>query len=585
MSTRARVFRVLGVLVLLLVAAAAYTAWSAWKVAGDLRTAESSVRAIQRSIDTGDDASRDQAVSDLQDSATAAQDRTSGWWWALLSHVPAVGDDVQGVRALTGALDVVATDGLDPVLPVVDDVDKVVGDGRIDLEVVRSLQKPLDQAQAAFTRAETMTSEVDSSGFVGLLRVRYDLLSDDLADVAGGLRAASEAVQVLPSMAGGDGPRDYFLIFQNNAEIRATGGLPGSWALLHAEDGRLSLDRQGSATDFPRAETPVLPLTPTEQGIYGDVLGTYFQDPGFTPDFPRAAALFDQHWQRKFPQTPIDGVIALDPVALSYLVGGTGPVTVDGRTLTASNLVPTLLNQTYIDLDPAAQDAFFQDAAAEVFDASTSRLRSPLAFVEGLRRSATEGRFLVAPFDQQDATMLEGAAVLGALSTTDGHVPHVDVGINDNTASKMSYYLRYDTEVQSVSCQGGRQDLAGSMTLRQSISPAQAAALPDSVTGANPTAPERGAQQVAVQVYGPAGGQMTDFRIDGKAVGANLPLYTDDSGRQVVSLNVVPSSRSNVRITWSMTTGEGQDADGVVGVTPSVVAGDQSSTFTSACGR
>ncbi len=278
-------------------------------------------------------------------------------------------------------------------------------------------------------------------------------------------------------------------------------------------------------------------------------------------------------------------MIALDPVALSYLLEGTGPVTVDGRTLTAANLVATLLNQTYIDLEPVEQDAFFQDAAAEVFEASTSRLSSPLAFVQGLRRSATEGRFLVAPFDQRDATELEGAAVLGALSTTDGHVPHVDVGINDNTASKMSYYLRYNAEVQAVSCDGGRQELVGSMTLRQSISPAQAAALPDSVTGANPTAPERGAQQIAVQVYGPAGGQMTDFRIDGKAVAANLPVYTDGSGRQVVSLNVVPSSQNAVRLTWSMTTGDGQDADGVVGVTPSVVAGDQSSTFASACGR
>ena len=40
-------------------------------------------------------------------------------------------------------------------------------------------------------------------------------------------------------MAGADGPRDYLLVFQNNAEIRATGGLPGSWARLHAEDGKL----------------------------------------------------------------------------------------------------------------------------------------------------------------------------------------------------------------------------------------------------------------------------------------------------------------------------------------------------------
>ena len=484
---------------------------------------------------------------------------------------------------MTGALDVVATDGIDPVLPVVDEVDEVVGDGRIDLDVVRSLQQPLNEAQAAFTRAETMTDDVDSSGFVGLLRVRYDRLRDDLSDVAGGLEAASTAAEVLPDMAGGDGPRDYFLIFQNNAEIRATGGLPGSWALLHAEDGELSLTRQGSARDFPQLDEPALPLTPTEQSVYGTELGTFFQDPGFTPDFPRAASLFRAHWDLRFPDTPIDGVLAIDPVSLGYLLEGTGPVSVQGQTLTSQNLVPLLLNQTYIDLPGDQQDAFFQAAAAQVFEAATGDLRSPLAFLQGLRRSATEGRFLLAPFDESDQGPLAGTAILGALSTVDGHVPHVDIGLNDNTASKMSYYLRYNAEVDAVSCQGDRQELAASMTLRQSISPAKAAALPDSVTGANPTAPERGAQQVAVQVYGPAGGQMTDFRLNGKAVGASLPVFTTESGRPVVTLTVVPSSRENVRLTWTMTTGEGQDAGGEVGVTPSVVAGDQSSTFASAC--
>ena len=43
-------------------------------------------------------------------------------------------------------------------------------------------------------------------------------------------------------------------------------------------------------------------------------------------------------------------MISIDPVALSYLLAVTGPVTVDGVTLTADNAVDELLNGTYLRL-------------------------------------------------------------------------------------------------------------------------------------------------------------------------------------------------------------------------------------------
>ena len=40
--------------------------------------------------------------------------------------------------------------------------------------------------------------------------------------------------------------------------------------------------------------------------------------------------------------------MALDPVAMSYLLDGTGPVQVDGTTLTRDNVVDELLNKPYL---------------------------------------------------------------------------------------------------------------------------------------------------------------------------------------------------------------------------------------------
>ena len=73
----------------------------------------------------------------------------------------------------------------------------------------------------------------------------------------------------------------------------------------------------------------MLPLTDEEvDRSTARSLGIYFQDPGWTADFPRAAELWQAHWDRRVtPDLPIDGVVALDPVGISYLLEGTGPVT------------------------------------------------------------------------------------------------------------------------------------------------------------------------------------------------------------------------------------------------------------------
>ena len=69
-------------------------------------------------------------------------------------------------------------------------------------------------------------------------------------------------------MLGGDGPRNYLLVFQNNAEIRATGGLPGSWAEVHAEDGKHLAQAAGHGRRVPGLGHPGLRRSATGERRY-----------------------------------------------------------------------------------------------------------------------------------------------------------------------------------------------------------------------------------------------------------------------------------------------------------------------------
>ena len=247
-------------------------------------------------------------------------------------------------------------------------------------------------------------------------------------------------------------------------------------------------------------------MTDAEVEIYGKEMGKFFQRANTTPDFPRAAEIWQTFWDRKFPETPIDGIIALDPVGMSYLLEGTGPVRVGDLTLNSENLVAELLKDPYLELEGPAQDRLFAQATKAIFDRMTGELRSPLTVVGGLSRAAREGRFLVAPFDEEVRAELEGSHVEGALRTEPTDTPYVDIGVDAANGTKMSYYLRYYGSVTSRGCRDGVQQLSGTVTLRQSISPEDARELPDSVTGGGQYGTAPGEQLVRMWIYAPYGG-------------------------------------------------------------------------------
>lgn len=580
MLTRRRLLWALPLLLLVAVlTAVGYTAWSAWQVRSDLAAAQVSAERLRAGVMERDTATVDTAIVDLRGAAASAAERTGGPWWGVLTHAPWVGDDATGVRALSSSLDIVARDGLRPLATTVDDLEAVTADGRIDLEVVRGLSRPVATAHRAFAAARAEVGELDSSGYADPVRTRFEDYVDLVTETTAALESGQVAVDLLPAMAGGEEPRHYLMVFQNNAEIRATGGLPGSWALIRADAGRLSIARQGTASEFGVRAQP-LPLSPAERRAYSVAMGTYFQSANFTPDFPRAAELMATRWEEEVPGPQLDGVLALDPVGLSYLLEGTGPVSAAGRTLTSDNVVEELLSRPYLELEPAAQDALFQEAARAIFGAATGELADPAAFVGGLRRAAEEGRFLVAPARRAEVEALEGAQVLGALPEDDGRTSHVEISLNDATGSKMSYYLRYSADVQAMDCRDGVQTLQGSMTLRQSIAPDEAAGLPVSVTGGGNLGTEPGTQLVALRIHGPHAGAIGEIRMDGRKV-QHEEVELD--GRPVATVLAFLSSKRELLVEWDMESGAGQTGDGTLGVTPSIEPGSKDAVVSSVC--
>ena len=397
MSRRRLLLISAGSLFLLLIVLGLLVGWRALKVNDSLQQAVRDAETLQSALDSGEQQDIDGALDALQESAGESADLTSGPIWSVATWVPYVGDDATGVRTAARVVSDLANDGIGPLAETATELDRLLPkDGRIDTAAVRELQEPVDVAAESLAAASEDLQSEDSSRYIDRFRVKYRELTSLVSDAAQAMDSAKVAVDLLPEVLGAKERRNYLLVFQNNAEIRATGGLPGAMSIVTTEDGRISLGRQDSANRFGERATPVLPLTKDEKAVYTEKLGTFMLDANFTPDWPRAAELIRARWEEVHPER-LDGVLTLDTVAVSYLLGVTGPVQVGDYTLTADNVVDTLLNQAYIDFaEPAAQDAFFRLVAKTVFEkVASGEIGKPRELLRALVRAGNEGRVAV----------------------------------------------------------------------------------------------------------------------------------------------------------------------------------------------
>lgn len=579
MLTRRRLL--VGLPILLLLVALAWCGWLAWSVQGDLRSAEAAARVARTAATQGDAPAARAAVDTMAGHAGAAAGRTDGPTWRVLTWLPFVGDDARGVQAMSSALDTIGRDAADPLLATLDAVQALNKNGRIDLAAVRSLHQPVTTGHRALSGARSDLEAVDSSGFTGVLASRYDEFSEIVGDLDDALAAAEDATAVLPGALGGKESRTYLMAFLNNAEIRSSGGMPGSYAVVRASKGELTMEQQGGPVDFGTRETPILPLSKAEEELFGIQLGVYFQDANFIQDMPRTAELMAAWWREHTGQQ-LDGVITLDTVGMSYLLPGAAPVTMpDGTVLTEQNAVQQLLNTTYRTVrDPDAQDALFAGVASSLFDAVTTGVRDQMALVQGLGRAAGEGRLLVHSFHAEEQQVLAGTRIAGELTSAPKTSPEVDLGFDDATASKMSYYLRYAPEVESTSCRDGVQELRGRMPVSSVVGVQEAATLPVHIGGGGIHGTEPGSQTVLTRIYGPVGGSVDTVVIDGKEIEFDV---VDLDGRPVVNLALLLGPQQTDEVVWTMTSGPDQSGPVDLGVTPGIVPGDLSGAAESSC--
>ena len=473
-----------------------------------------------------------------------ARDLTSDPVWRLAEGIAWIGPQLRAVSTVTAAVDDVASDALQPLGSAIGDTPLSTfapQNGTIDTAAIAQLAQPAAEAAAIAQRAAAEAHATITPAVLPALAAPLDKASGLLDEVAAGTDALARATALLPAMLGSDGPRNYLVIVQNNAEWRSLGGIAGAAVLVRTDAGRITLVSTDSGGALSSSPERIAALSGDDLAMYTDRPARYFQNVTQPVDFTTGAPLAKAFWERKHGGT-IDGVISIDPVALSYLVRATGPIPLPtGDTLTADSTVPLLLNEVYLRyIDPKQQDAFFAESAAAVFGALTRGSVSPSALVEALSRAGDERRILLWSALPGDQSVLDGTTLQGRLLGTTDSAATVGVYLNDATGSKMDYYMRVQAGFESCSATDAELHVA-----LVSTAPADAASLPRYITGGGGSGTPPGVTKTVTYLYVPPG-----YRLGQHSSTVGTLVETQHMGREVLAWTTEqhPGDTAEVRV-------------------------------------
>lgn len=501
---------------------------------------------LKQSIAEGDLDGAAPIADRISRNAESARSLTGDPIWQAFGILPFIGPNFRAVSEIAVIADDVSTDALDPLLAVADDVDLSslgFSGGAIDLAPFAAVEKPLGTASAALDSAEERARRIDPDATLPPLADAIREMRGSVTQAATAVGALHGASVLLPTMLGGEGPRSYVLAMQNNAELRSSGGIIGSIALLHAENGRVTLQRQASTRDFPPLDT-ALPLSDSTIALFEDRPGRYLQNITSIPDFREAGATIAARWEGRFGGE-IDGVIAVDAVVASHLMRATGDLSFGPFTATADTVTDILLSEIYAAVpDPAVQDKIFADAAGGLFAAALSRAEPP-ALLRALSDAAGEGRIRIWSAHEEEEALLATSDLGGTIPEDGADAPVVGVLMNDGTGGKMDYYTRASI-VTAVGTCAGEATTQVRVTWTNTAPADAATSLPPYVTADGVYGVPAGSVRTLIAVYGPQGATPSHIDRDGAEDGVQTATIDD---RSVVQHEVLLAPGESTTIT------------------------------------
>lgn len=230
------------------------------------------------------------------------------------------------------------------------------------------LETALERALPLLDEATTQLEQVDPAIIPVDMQDTFAELTAGMPALTASLHEFLAFAETAKQILGEDQKQRYLIIFQNNNELRPTGGFIGSFAEIEIYQGAItdiyipaggSYDLQGSNQKFLTAPEPLTLINARWE----------FQDANWWPDFPASAKKLIQFYDQSGGPS-VDGVISLNATYVADLLSLLGPVAMPeyGRTIDSENFVFETQKIVELEADKTAPKQFIADLAPKLLE-------------------------------------------------------------------------------------------------------------------------------------------------------------------------------------------------------------------------
>jgi hypothetical protein len=344
--------------------------------------------------------------------------------------------------------------------------------------------------------------------------------------------------EISPILLGSERPMRYLIAIQNSAEARGTGGILGAYAIVELKKGSLKVIETGSNEPLYGSSLEKIPINVPEEykRLYGDN-PAILQNSNLSPHFPYGAEIWLALWKKEFGQT-LDGVIAIDPTALSYILRSTGPITLNsGERITSENLVADTLKNAYerFEKDNKARKQYLVDIMNATVKQLNSGDYSKIKMAQAIRDGIIANRILFYSTDKSAQSELSKVRLGGDMRLESNN--EFRTVIQNIDAGKLDYYLDRDVVIESKSCEKIRETqvrIRVTNTLKTGVGVS-----PYVLTRADKGKPASlipGSHRFKVFIYGPTDAKLVSVSRENRT--ANLGGGSTERGRPIYVADV-----------------------------------------------
>ena len=279
----------------------------------------------------------------------------------------------------------------------ISDKDAATGASRSFLSLLDQSEGHVTKALGEVSLAEESFSRVNAADIPADKAAQFRELQSKLPVIRTLLAGFHDHSTLLRDLLGENGPRLYLFLFQNNDELRPTGGFIGSYGLLNVSQGQIrNFFVNGIFDPDGQLKVKVVPPAPIQKVSAAWSL----HDSNWWPDFPTSAKKAMYFYEKTGGPT-VDGVVTLTPTVIVELLRVTGPIEMKdyGVTIDADNFIPAVQEEveTKYDKEENKPKKILSDLAPILLDRllrSDDKAKLLLA-VEALAKGMNEKQILL----------------------------------------------------------------------------------------------------------------------------------------------------------------------------------------------